>query len=103
MHACRLGLLCVTIPLLIAGAYHPGREQPPRQVRIVGPDMLQRGTRNLIHVESIHDGKTWKRVAPDQFSVKVTGAASVVADPAAKPMNPFEVRCEDVATGEVTV
>lgn len=75
----------------------------PRQLRIVGPDTLQRATRHLIHVEGLYDGKNWKPVSPDHFSVKVTGPARVMDDPAGKTMNPFELECEDVAKGEVTV
>src|SRR5438045_9441398 len=80
---------------------------PPRpsfaQVRLVAPDLLQRGMRNLVHVEGLVDGKTWKPLDPGQFTVTVTGAAHLADDPAGRPMNPFEVRCDDAAQGKVTV
>jgi hypothetical protein len=92
-----LGATLLFVPHLCAG------EPSPRQLRIVGPDTLQRAARNLVHVEGLYDGKTWKSVPPDNFSVKVKGAARFVDDPAAKTMNPFELLCEDVAKAEVTV
>jgi hypothetical protein len=75
----------------------------PQKIRLVGPDVLQRGTRNLIHVEGLFDGKTWKRLDPTKLSVQVTGAGRLVEDPAGGMMNPFEVRGDDVDRGEVTV
>jgi hypothetical protein len=90
-------IVCILIPLSSLKA------QEPRQIRILGPNTLQRATRNLVHVEGLYDGKTWKEVPPAQFTVKVTGAGSIVDDPAAKPMNPFEVRGDDVASGKLTV
>jgi hypothetical protein len=80
-----------------------GGEPVPRQLRVVGPDTLQRANRNLVYVEGLYDGKNWKAVPPDQLSVKVTGAARLLDDPAGKPTNPFEVRGEDVPKGQAVV
>src|SRR5436309_992169 len=100
MRSCKLLLLSVNILLFVAWAPLLGGEPGARQLRVIGPDTLQRATRHLIHVEGLYDGKNWKPVPSDQFSVKVTGAARVVDDPAGKPMNPFEIQCDDVAKGE---
>lgn len=80
------------------------RAQPelPQKLRIVGPDTLQRGSRNLVSVEGLVDGKTWKRIAPDRITVTVSGAAQAVVDPAGKQMNPFEVLGDD-SDGKATI
>src|SRR5262245_12809446 len=85
------------------GAVQPPAKEAPQAVRILGPQVLPRGTRQLLAVEGLYDGKTWKPLHPDHFSVTVTGAARPVADPAGRPMNPVEVQCEDVGQGKVTV
>ena len=72
-------------------------------MRVVGPAILQSGTRNLIYVEGTTDGKSWKSVDPDQLSVRVTGAGRLLADPAGHLTNPFEVRCDDTERGKVTI
>jgi hypothetical protein len=93
--------------LVTAGAGLPGADKapppPPQKLRITGPDVLLGGTRHLVYAEGVYDGKTWKPVAPDHFTVKVTGAARLVEDPAGRPMNPFEVRCGEAEQGKVTV
>jgi len=91
------------LSIVLTGASLPAGEPAPRQVRILGSDKLQRGTRNLVHIEGLFDANNWKPLGPDGFSVKVTGPARVVEDPAAKPMNPVEVLADDVAKGKVTV
>src|SRR5262245_714932 len=90
------------LSIVVTAAALPAGEPAPRQVRILGPDKLQGGTRNLVHVEGLFDANNWKPLGPDGFSVKVAGPARVVEDPAAKPMNPVEVRADDVAKGKVT-
>ncbi len=80
-----------------------GAQPAPQKLRILGPDVLQRGTRHLLHIEGLLDGKTWQRLAPDLFTVKITGAARALDDPAGKSMNPVEILCEDVAQGKVAV
>ena len=75
----------------------------PQKLRVVGPNVLQRGTGHLIYVEGQYDGKSWKPLGPDQFSVRVTGAAHLADDLAGQPTNPLEVRCDDVDRGSVTV
>ena len=87
--------------LIRADAVSPSA--PPQQVRVVGPAILQSGTRNLIYVEGTTDGKSWKSVDPDQLSVRVTGAGRLLADPAGKLTNPFEVRCDDTDRGKLTI
>lgn len=96
-------LRVATLPVCLCAVPLRAGEPAPRQLRIVGPDVLQRGTRNLIVVEGLYDGKNWKSVAPDQFTIRVDGAARRVDDPAGKPMNPVEVRCDDVAKGKATI
>jgi hypothetical protein len=96
------------VTLLLLGAAPPGVAQPgqppaPQKVRLVGPNVLERGTRNLVYAEGSSDGKEWKRLAPDQFNVQVTGAGRLADDPAGRPMNPFEVRCDEVVQGQLTV
>src|SRR5262245_9540093 len=103
MSPCRLAFFSLAALLLVSGARLPAGEPAPHLLRVLGPDTLQRASRNLLAVEGSSDGKSWKRLAPDQLRVSVTGAARFVDDPAGRPMNPFEVRCEDVATGEATV
>src|SRR5262245_40844362 len=101
---CSARLVWLTAAVLLVGGARLGGGGPaPRQVRIGGPDVLQRATRHLVHAEGLYDGKSWKRLAPDQFTVKVTGAGRAAVDPAGRPMNPFEVRCDDVAAGKLTV
>jgi hypothetical protein len=75
----------------------------PREVRLVGPAVLARGTRHLVYAEGLFGGKDWKPLDPDGFSVRVTGEGRLAEDPAGKPMNPFEVRSDDVDKGQVTV
>jgi hypothetical protein len=95
-------VLAVAVPFLTtAGLF--GADAPPRQVRVVGPDVLQRGTRQLVYAEGTADGRTWRPLDPDHFRVRLTGPARLLDDPAAKLMNPFEVRCDDVEQGRVTV
>jgi hypothetical protein len=78
-------------------------EAAPQAIRIFGPNVLQRGTRQLLHIEGIFDGKTWKYLQPDRFSVTVSGAARLVVDPSGRPMNPVEVHCDDVNAGKAKV
>jgi hypothetical protein len=100
-------LLPFLVPVLSLEAIAISTAQPPAappvKVRFAGPDILQRGTRNLVYAEGTADGKSWKSLAPDQVSVRVSGAGRLVEDPAARPMNPFEVHCDDVDDGKVTV
>ncbi len=97
-------LLCGVATLLLAAVPLPAAEpgSPPRQLRIVGPDVLERGTRTLVYAEGTSDGRIWKPLDPDHFRVRITGAARLVDDPAGKPMNPFEVR-GDGDSGKVTI
>ncbi len=96
-------LLSISV-LLSLSASVPGAEQPrPRQIRVAGPDTLQQGMRYALAVEGLRDGTNWELLAPDQFRVKVSGSARALDDPAGRPMNPFEIRCEDVADGKVTI
>jgi hypothetical protein len=100
-----LGITILLVPVAagLVAAGEPAEPPPPADVRLVGPSVLQRGTRNLVYAEGLYGGKDWKPLAPDKFSVRVTGAARLVEDPAARPMNPFEVWCDDVDQGKVTV
>jgi hypothetical protein len=98
------GLLWVSGSAAPVGlAQGPAQPPMPQKLRILGPDVLERGTRHLLHIEGFQDGKTWKRLAPDLFTVKVTGVARAVDDPAGKPMNTVEILCDDVDQGKVTV
>src|SRR5262245_21471698 len=91
------------LSILLTDAILRGGEPAPRQVRILGPDKLQRGMRNRVVVEGLFEGNAWKPLGPDGFSVKATGPARIAEDPAGKPMNPFELLADDVAKGSVTV
>src|SRR5438105_4194847 len=95
----RLALLCCLALVLPLRA----EPNPPQKIRLVGPNVLQRGSRQIIYVEGLFDGKDWKPLAPDQFTVRVAGAAKLAEDPAGRPTNPFEIRCDDTARGEATV
>src|SRR5438445_4007001 len=94
-------LLSPASPLL-----QPARAEPVpafRQLRIIGPAVLQRGGRHLLYLEGTVDGKTWKAVDPDHFTVRVSGAGRLHEDPAARQMNPFEVDCDDRDSGKVVI
>src|SRR5437660_7676547 len=97
-----LGVLsCLPRPFL-----EPVRAEPAppfAQLRIRGPAVLQRGSRNLIYLEGTADGKTWKAVDPDHFTVVVRGAGRLHEDPAARQMNPFEVDGDERDSGKVTI
>jgi hypothetical protein len=99
-----LFLLGVGVLLLPSGTVLPGAEPPvPQLIRVAGPDILERGMRHALSVEGLMGGKNWELLAPDQFLVKVTGSAHTLEDPAGRPMNPFEIRCDDVAKGKVSI
>jgi hypothetical protein len=102
MRWCRFLFLLLAGLMLLTGTRLVGGESPT-QLRIIGPDVLQRATRNLIYVEGLYGAKNWKPIAPDQLTVKATGAGQIADDPAGKAMNPFEVLCEDVAKGKLFI
>lgn len=94
--ALRLFLLGLTATSAVA------QDPTPQAVRLHGPKVLTAGARNLVHVEGLFDGKTWKEIKPDRFEVQVTGAGKVFADPAGRAMNPIDVVCGD-GPGKVSV
>ena len=96
-----LPLLILAVVMLDIPAAEAGKAVP-QALRILGPNVLVRGARQLIHVEGFYD-KTWKYLDPDEFSVTVSGSARIVPDPAGKPMNPLTLQCEDAKQGTVTV
>src|SRR5437588_5523879 len=103
---CLLGLL-LSLSVISASPLPEAIAAAPassfRQLRIIGPAVLERGGRHLIYLEGTVDGKSWKAVDADQFSVRVTGAGRLHDDPAARLMNPFEVECIDRDSGKVTI
>jgi hypothetical protein len=107
MKSYKLILVLVGYAVLLTGSavsvVRADDNAPPKNVRLVGPDVMQPGTRHLVHVEGIFDGNAWKHVGPDQFTVRVTGSGRLADDPAAKQMNPLEIICDSVDFGKVTV
>ncbi|HEV3120152.1 MAG TPA: hypothetical protein VGY58_24035 [Gemmataceae bacterium] len=75
------------VPICLACSLpEPAHAQPApplRQFRILGPAVLQRGGRQLLYLEGTADGKTWKAVDPDHFTLQVSGAGRLHEDPAA--------------------
>jgi Glycosyl hydrolase family 30 TIM-barrel domain len=101
-----IGMLLVVFPVMQTTPVWAGKAAPAaaaQQLRVIGPSVLPRGTLQLLHVEGLFEGTTWKSLDPDQFLVTVTGAARAVDDPAARPMNPLTIHCEDVSSGKVTI
>jgi hypothetical protein len=97
-------LFCSVVVVWFAGGdIRAADKAPPQAVRVLGPEVLQKNTRNLVYVEGLYEGKNWKPLPPDQFTVKVAGAGHPVDDPAGKPMNPFEISADDVARGQLTI
>ncbi|HEV3443098.1 MAG TPA: hypothetical protein VG099_00580 [Gemmataceae bacterium] len=106
--SCRLfplGLLLSLATFVMLPAPPVSRAAPPsfRQLRIIGPAILERGGRHLIYVEGTADGRNWQAADPDHFSVRVDGAGRLREDPAALLMNPFEIACDDKDSGKVVV
>jgi hypothetical protein len=87
----------------LAAVQKPPAAGPPQALRLSGPDVLGRGSRTYVLVEGLFEGKTWKALEPDAFTVKVSGEGKLLDDPAGKAMNPIEIRAEDADSGKIVV